>query len=118
MSTSDGDSDDMMGGAMSGERAGEPTTGHSQSDGGGAGARGNVNAQVSDDYSMPEAAMGGADAVQKTSWGVASGTEPAGAPAADVTARTGGGGGFNPIAIVVVVIAVAVLLVYGFGIFG
>jgi hypothetical protein len=80
-----------------------------------------------------ETALGGADAVQKTTWGVGHGTEPVGtqeyAPTTQdhgdrkkgddgpVVARVGSGGGLSPIALVVIVLAVLAGLAYAFGIF-
>ena len=74
----------------------------------------NVNPES---YEYAETALGGADAVQKTSYVVGEGTEPAGAPRAGVIARTSSGGGINVGAWIVALIAVAIALVYGFGIF-
>lgn len=79
-------------------------------------------------FTDSETALGGADAVQKTTAGVGHGTEPVGtqeyAPAGlrkggggDVVARVSPGGGVSPIAWVVGIIAVLALLVYAFGIF-
>jgi hypothetical protein len=74
----------------------------------------------------PEAALGGADSVQKTSWGVGTGTEPDGraeyAPVGlrkgegSIVARTSPGGGINPIAWIVGFLALVIAVVYGFGI--
>lgn len=108
-------------GGGGGERPADRTTGHAQQGGPGTGARAgegpNVNAP-SERYVMAETALGGADAVQKTTYGAAKGGEPAGAPTADVTAQTGTGGGMNVAAWIVALIAVAIALVYGVGIFG
>lgn len=86
------------------------------------------NPQNTSEMTHPEAALGGADAVQKTSWGVGTGTEPDGraeyAPVdlrkgeGSIVARTSPGGGVNPIAWIVGLLAVVVALVYGFGILG
>ncbi len=82
-------------------------------------------------YTDSETALGGADAVQKTTWGVGHGTEPDGrqeyAPVGQgdlkkgdkgpVVARVGSGGGLSPVALVIIVLAVLAGLVYAFGIF-
>ena len=70
-----------------------------------------------ENYDYAETALGGADSVQKTSYGTGHGTEPEGAPRAGVIARTSSGGGINVGAWIVALIAVAIALVYGFGIF-
>lgn len=76
-------------------------------------------------FTDSETALGGADAVQKTSYGVGHGTEPTGteehAPVGlrkgegDVVARVSTGGGVSPVAWVVGILAVLALLVYSFG---
>lgn len=78
-------------------------------------------------FTDSETALGGADAVQKTTWGVGHGTEPDGreehAPVGlrkgegDVVARVSTGGGVSPVAWVVGILAVLALLIYGFGLF-
>lgn len=78
-----------------------------------------------DRYRMSETAMGGADAVQKTSWGVGHGAEPDGrqefAPVGlrkgegPVVARSDPGGGMNPVAWIVGLLAVLAAVVYGAG---
>jgi hypothetical protein len=78
-----------------------------------------------DAYTDSETALGGADTVQKTSWGVGTGTEPDGrleqAPVGlrkgdgTVVARTSAGGGANPVAWMVGLLAAAAALIYGFG---
>ena len=78
-------------------------------------------------FTDSETALGGADAVQKTSYGVGHGTEPIGTREyqrgglrkgdGDVVARVATGGGLSPIALVVGVLAVLALLVYAFGAF-
>ena len=68
-------------------------------------------------YQHAETALGGADSVQKTSYVVGEGTEPAGAPRAGVIARTTTGGGVNVGAWVVGILAFVIALVYAFGIF-
>lgn len=93
---------------------------------GGAG-RPSTNPQDTADMMHPEAALGGADAIQKTTWGVGTGTEPDGraefAPVGlrkgegSVVARTSAGGGINPVAWVVGLLAVLAALAYGIGIF-
>lgn len=78
-------------------------------------------------FTDSETALGGADSVQKTTWGVGHGTEPTGtqeyAPVGlrkgegdgSVVARVATGGGVSPIAWVVGILAVLALLVYSFG---
>ena len=70
-----------------------------------------------DRYEYAETALGGADAVEKTTYVTGEGTEPAGAPRAATVARTPTGGGINVAAWVIGLIALAVALVYGFGVF-
>jgi hypothetical protein len=74
---------------------------------------------------LPEAALGGADAVPKTTFGVGHGTEPDGraefAPVGrrkgegPVVAATDAGGGLSPIAWIVGLLAVLAAVVYGAG---
>ncbi len=76
-------------------------------------------------FTDSETALGGADAVQKTTWGVGHGGEPVGtqehAPVGlkkgegDVVARVSTGGGVSPVAWVVGILALLALLVYAFG---
>jgi hypothetical protein len=90
--------------------------------------RESTNPQATNEMMHPEAAMGGADSVQKTTWGVGTGTEPDGrnefAPVGlrkgdgSVVARTSAGGGINPAAWVVGLLAVRVAVFYALGIFG
>ena len=78
-------------------------------------------------YGMSQTALGDADAVQKTTWGVGTGTEPDGrlehAPVGlrkgdgTVVANTGPGGGINPAAWVVGLLAALAAVVYGFNLF-
>ncbi len=78
-------------------------------------------------FTDSETALGGADAVQKTTWGVGHGTEPIGteehAPVGlrkgegDVVARVATGGGVSPVAWIIGILAVLALLVYSFGLF-
>lgn len=82
-------------------------------------------------YTDSETALGGADSVQKTTWGVGHGTEPDGtqeyAPVGPgdrkkgdkgpVVARVGSGGGLSPIALVLIVLGGLAGLVYAFGVF-
>lgn len=80
-------------------------------------------------FTDSETALGGADAVQKTTYGVGHGAEPIGtqehAPVGvrkgegdgTVVARVATGGGVSPVAWIVGIIAVLALLVYAFGIF-
>ena len=101
---------------------------------GASGGTGNlhVNERPPDDrpFTDSETALGGADAVQKTTWGVGHGTEPIGtqeyAPVGvrkgeddggGVVARVATGGGLSPIAWGIGILAVIALLVYGFGVF-
>lgn len=88
-----------------------------------------ANANVPDQpqFADAETAMGGADAVQKTTYGVGHGAEPDGteehAPVGetkgegDVVSRVSPGGGVSPVAWVVAVIGALALVVYGFGAF-
>lgn len=86
------------------------------------------NPQNTSEMMHPEAALGGADSVQKTSYGVGTGTEPDGraeyAPVGlrkgegSIVARTSPGGGINPIAWIVGLLAIVIAAVYGFGILG
>jgi len=79
-------------------------------------------------FEHSEAALGGADTIQKTSWGVGHGTEPDGreehAPVGrlkgegDVVARVAPGGGANPIAWGVGVVALIAMVAYLAGLFG
>ncbi|HEY0780209.1 MAG TPA: hypothetical protein VGD56_19750 [Gemmatirosa sp.] len=99
--------------------------------GGASGGTGNQqrNERPPDDrpFTDSETALGGADAVQKTTWGVGHGTEPDGtqeyAPVGlkkgegPVVARVGSGGGLSPIALAIIALAVLVGLVYAFGLF-
>jgi hypothetical protein len=83
------------------------------------------NDQNTAEMMHPEAALGGADSVQKTSWGVGTGTEPDGraefAPVGlrkgegSVVARSSAGGGVNPVAWIVGVLAVLAAVLYGAG---
>ena len=69
-------------------------------------------------YRNSETALGGADAVEKTTWvGDAHGTEPGRGPDkhADVTAQVGAGRGANPMAWVAAVIALGALAIYALG---
>jgi hypothetical protein len=67
-------------------------------------------------YAQPEAELGGADNVQKTTYVVGEGTEPAGRPRGDYVAR-GAGGGMNVGVWIVGGIAALIALVYVIGIF-
>jgi len=64
----------------------------------------------------PEAAYGGADAVEKTTYVTGSGTDPEAMNRAPVTARVAPGGGVNVLAWVVIALAALVALVYAVGI--
>ena len=78
-------------------------------------------------FTDSETALGGADSVQKTTWGVGHGTEPTGLEEhmpvgrrkgeGDVVARVATGGGVSPIAWVVGILGVLALVVYAFGAF-
>ena len=82
-------------------------------------------------FTDSETALGGADSVQKTTWGVGHGTEPDGrqeyasvgpgdqkkGDKGPVVARVGTGGGLSPVALVVIVLAVLAGLFYAFGLF-
>ena len=100
------------------------------------GASGGTGNEAPDERSVPgdlpfehsEAALGGADTIQKTTWGVGHGTEPDGreehAPVGrlkgegDVVARVAPGGGANPVAWVVGLLALVALVAYVAGLFG
>ena len=71
-----------------------------------------------DRYQHPETALGGADAVEKTSYVIGSGTTPEGKtpPIAGVTARTPSGGGINVLAWAIGGVAALIGLVYVLGI--
>jgi hypothetical protein len=97
---------------------------------GASGGAGNahVNEQSPDErpFTDSETALGGADSVQKTTWGVGHGTEPTGEDympvgrkkgEGPVVARVAAGGGMSPIALVVGVLGLLALLVYAFGAF-
>ena len=82
-----------------------------------AAAGGNQNPVPEEDYRNSETALGGADAVEKTSYVVGSGTTPEGKPPiAGVTARTPSGGGVNVLAWAVGAIALLVGVVYLLGV--
>ena len=78
-------------------------------------------------YAHASAALGDADTVQKTTWGVGSGTEPDGRRElakvgmrkgeGTAVARTSAGGGLNPVAWLVGALALLVALAYGFNVF-
>ena len=72
------------------------------------------------DYVNPETALGGADAVEKTTYaGNAHGTEPGAAPGqnVNVTAQVPHGGGTNVALWITAVIAILVAIVYGISLF-
>jgi hypothetical protein len=108
----------------------DPATAAGEVDRGASGGAGRASTNPQNTAAMmhPEAALGGADSVQKTTWGVGTGTEPDGraefAPVGlrkgegPVVARASAGGGINPVAWVVGLLAVLVALAYAFGIFG
>jgi hypothetical protein len=70
-----------------------------------------------DRYRNPETALGGADAVEKTTYVTGSGTEPETIKPAGVEARVPPGGGQNATWIIIGLLAVGAVLVYllGFG---
>lgn len=68
-------------------------------------------------YTNPETALGGADAVEKTTYVTGRGTSPEGEAPPGVAARVPAGGGANPILWVVVAVAIVIALVYGIGLF-
>ena len=98
---------------------------------GASGGAGNAHANEPSPDQRPftdsETALGGADSVQKTSYGVGHGGEPNGleehAPVnakkgeGDVVSRVATGGGVSPVAWVVGILGVLALLVYAFGAF-
>ena len=70
------------------------------------------------EYVHPEAALGGADAVEKTSYVVGESAEPEGTnPPGGVVARVAPGRGVSPVALVVLALALLVALLYGMGLF-
>ena len=77
-------------------------------------AGGNQNAEP-EDFRNSETALGGADAVEKTSYGTGRGTDPNAHPIAGVSARTPSGGGINVLGWAVGAIAVVIGLVYLLG---
>jgi hypothetical protein len=91
-----------------------------RADAGGLGRRVDLDA-----YEQSETALGGADSVQKTTWGVGHGAEPDGrqehAPVGlrkgegPVVANSAAGGGINPVAWVVGLLAVLAAVIYGAG---
>jgi hypothetical protein len=70
-----------------------------------------------DRYKNPETALGGADAVEKTSYVTGSGTEPETIKPAGVSATVPAGGGKNATWIIIGMLLLAAVLVYllGFG---
>ena len=66
-------------------------------------------------YQMSEAALGGADAVEKTSYVTGRGTDPNAHTIAGVSARTSSGGGVNLLGWAVGAVAVVIGLVYVLG---
>lgn len=96
---------------------------------GGAGnARRDESAADEAPFSNAETALGGADTVQKTTYGVGHGGEPLGtqeyAPVGlrkgegAVVARSSVGGGVNPVVWIVALLALIAVVVYGAGLFG
>ncbi len=72
--------------------------------------------QSADRYAHPEAQLGGADAIEKTTYVVGEGSEPANRPSGDVVAR-GAAGGTNVGVWIIGGIAALIALVYAIGIF-
>jgi hypothetical protein len=72
--------------------------------------------QGAERYAHPEAQLGGADAVEKTTYVVGEGTEPGSRPQGDYIAR-GAGGGSNLAVWIVGGIAALIAVVYAIGIF-
>ncbi|GLC27267.1 hypothetical protein [Roseisolibacter agri] len=80
-----------------------------------------------DRYEQAETALGGADSVQKTTWGVGHGTEPDGREEfarvgvrkgeGPVVANSSAGGGLNPVAWIVGLLAALAAVLYGAGMF-
>jgi hypothetical protein len=68
-------------------------------------------------YSHPEAQLGGADAVEKTTYVVGEGTEPGARPRGEYIAREAAGGQ-NVVAWIVGGIAALIAVVYLLGVFG
>lgn len=68
-------------------------------------------------FSNSEAALGGADSVEKTTYVTGSGTEPENRPIAGVTAQVPSGGGVNLGAWAVGAVAVVIALIYAIGAF-
>ena len=78
-----------------------------------------------DEFVNAETALGGADAVQKTTWGVGHGAEPDGREEyarvglrkgeGPVVANSSAGGGLNPLAWLVGLLAVLAAVLYGAG---
>ncbi len=68
-------------------------------------------------FSNSEAALGGADNIEKTTWVTGSGTEPEGKPIAGVTAQVPSGGGVNVGAWAVGAVALVIAVIYAAGIF-
>lgn len=70
-----------------------------------------------DRYANPEAALGGADAVEKTSYVTGSGTEPETIKPAGAAASVPAGGGQSATWIIIGILLVAAVLVYLLGAF-
>ena len=68
-------------------------------------------------YRDPEAALGGADAVEKTTYVVGKGTEPEATNAGKPIATVSAGRGFGPIGWIVVVLVVLAVAAYALGFF-
>ena len=66
---------------------------------------------------LPEADLGGADAVEKTTYGVGDGTEPESRPSGRYTARDTGRPGGGVALWAIVSVAALIALVYAIGIF-
>jgi len=70
-----------------------------------------------DRYTDPETALGGADAVEKTSYVTGSGTDPEAVKGSGPSARVSAGGGQGATWAIIIFLVVAAVLVYllGFG---
>lgn len=70
-----------------------------------------------DRYADAEAALGGADAVEKTTYVTGSGTDPDAVKPVGVAAKVSAGGGQNATWIIIGILLVAAVLVYLLGAF-
>ncbi len=69
-----------------------------------------------DRYKNPETALGGADAVEKTTFVTGSGTEPETVKPVGIAAKVPAGGGRNATWIIIGLLIVAAVLVYVLGV--